>query len=36
MVMRYTSGFWFESHFADFRFVFFHYFLSGLGFMFTG
>jgi len=30
MVMRYAYGFWFESHLADFRFVFFLYFFLGL------
>ena len=38
-VMRYdcyANGFRFDSHLADFRFVFFLYFFSGLGVMFKG
>jgi len=32
----YVNGFWFDSHLADFRFVFFFTFFSGLGVMFMG
>jgi len=32
----YAYGFQFKSHLVHFRFVFFLYFFSGLGFTFTG